>query len=445
MLADTTVPVSEEILREEQERLFGRMVGARVLLLPIVAAIILGLSWMVPRGPNTLILMGLALAIPAFFVFELLVYRRRGFTAGALPRNLVVAVLAQLAVCAASGGLASPFIYAALPLAAVLGALAGSRWYLACTLLQLVTVWAFVLVSPHSVPWAVGGALEVPWPNAPSPAWYEYAHAGMLCAVLLLAGQVGRGISGMLRGTLGRALSARQELLTAHADRFGELMSLSAEIAHELKNPLSSVKGLARLLEQNVGDAKGRERLSVLKREVDRMQTVLEEFLNFSRPLVPLTSVSTDVSSVAAEVVALHEGMARECGVQLYWEGDVSNAHCDPRKVKQILINLVQNALEASPRGSQIVVFTRARAEGVVVQVRDEGSGLDSTLGNPFEPGMTTKTGGAGIGLTIARALARQHGGELRILGNDQGRGTTAELSLPAEPSTAPPPAEEAS
>lgn len=431
MLADADGPVPEEILREEQQRLFGQMVGARVLLLPIFAAIVIGLAWFAPAGLNTGVLVALALVIPAFFVFELVHYRRRGFTPSAVPRNLVLATLGQLGVCAASGGLSSPFIYAALPIAGLSGAFLRLRLHLACTLLQLFSVWGFAFVSQQDL--LPNGLASIPWPGVMLPAWHEYGHAITLSVFLLLSGQVGRSLNRVFRGALKRAITARHELLTAHAERVRELTTLSAEIAHELKNPLFSVKGLARLLEQNITDPKGSERLSVLRREVERMQTVLEEFLNFSRPLVPLAIVSSDVAGIAAEVVALHEGLARERGVDLCCEGQLVSAHCDPRKVKQILMNLVQNALEASPEGSQITVATEARAAEVVVQVLDDGSGLDSTLGNPFEPGITSKTGGAGVGLTIARGLARQHGGELGIRSR-QGGGTLAELSLPLQP-----------
>jgi len=114
-------------------------------------------------------------------------------------------------------------------------------------------------------------------------------------------------------------------------------------------------------------------------------------------------------------------------------------ARCDPRKVKQVLINLVQNAIDASPAG-EVVALTAERpdAGGALVRVLDRGRGVDPNLGETvFAPGVTTKSKGSGLGLTIARSLARQHGGDL-LLRSRTGGGTEALLLLPAAPAELP-------
>jgi signal transduction histidine kinase len=176
----------------------------------------------------------------------------------------------------------------------------------------------------------------------------------------------------------------------------------------------------------------------VLRREVDRMQAILDEFLNFSRPLVPLAVGRCDVGELAREVGALHEGICHERGVALEVREASVPVPCDPRKVKQILVNLVQNALEASPPGAAVELEAAATLDGGArVRVLDRGRGLDPAMGDSvFTPGYTTKPRGSGIGLTIARSLARQHGGDL-LVSPRPGGGTVAELSLPARPGLA--------
>jgi signal transduction histidine kinase len=255
----------------------------------------------------------------------------------------------------------------------------------------------------------------------------------VLSVVLVVMRVASGAIRASLDSMLARSVGAQQESLRAHAERTEELTALSAEIAHELKNPLASVKGLAVLLVQHLPEGKGAERLAVLRREVDRMQATLEEFLNFSRPLVPLALGTCDVAALCREVAVLHEGMAQERGVALEPPPGRVLARCDPRKVRQILINLVQNAIDASPIGRAVELLAEADGEGAaVLRVLDRGRGIEPSLGDTaFKPGVTTKESGFGLGLTIARALARQHGGELALRPREGG-GTEAAVTLPA-------------
>jgi signal transduction histidine kinase len=165
------------------------------------------------------------------------------------------------------------------------------------------------------------------------------------------------------------------------------------------------------------------------------MQGILEEFLNFSRPLVPLSVSAVDLAALCDEALVLHEGLAAQGDIRLerVGQGPVL-AVCDPRKVKQVMMNLLHNAIEASPRGGRVILSVEASASGEArVAVQDEGAGLPAQVaGRAFEAGVTTKAKGSGLGLTVARALARQHGGDV-TLGNRTGGGCVAELVLPRE------------
>ena len=162
------------------------------------------------------------------------------------------------------------------------------------------------------------------------------------------------------------------------------------------------------------------------------MQHVIDELLNFSRPLTPLVAETADLKAVVATVVGLHEGWAAQKQLSL----DMSKVECvkvlgDPQKVRQMLVNLIVNAIEASQPGGAIELTARREGDHARIGVLDRGPGLNAELlVRAVEPGVTTKERGSGLGLTIVRALAEQHGGSLRLCNRDGG-GLAAEIELP--------------
>jgi len=431
-------PGQKEIEREELSALFGKLVGARVRFLPIALALLAFLIRVEPAPWRRAVLGATAGLVVVFFLGEWLRYRRRGLLPSAIHLNLSIATAMVMIITFASGGIESPFIYMNIPLG-ILTAL-----FIRAPEQYLVPVFQLLALAVMAGIGATGAIADFNLasfgggPRLGPDANHLWAHAALLGFVLVATQHVGRVVRRTFEAILRRRLAAQQESLRAHAERAEELTALSGEIAHELKNPLASVKGLAGLLAQSVADGKAAERLQVLRREVDRMQSILDEFLNFSRPLVPLALGESDVAALTREVVALHEGLSRERGVELEVRGEAVPVRCDPRKVQQILINLVQNALDASPAGSAIEIeVTAVENGGGRVLVLDRGRGLDPAIGETvFSPGVTTKAQGSGLGLTIARSLARQHGGEL-LLSPRPGGGTVAALTLPARPAEA--------
>ncbi len=423
-------PWHEAVEREELSRLFGRIVAVRLLLVPVVLGLLAWLAVVDVTPWRRTLLATVGGLVSAFVVLEWLRFRRSGYSPAAMPLNLAFATLAVSAVSFASGGVTSPFLLLLLPFAVLNGLFSPAPLHLVVPALQLGALWTM---------WAV--ALFAP-PDRFHPAALGGGGTPALLTLLALAGSfaalavtgIGRVTRGSLLRTLRRTLHAQQESLRAHAERAEELTALSGEIAHELKNPLASVKGLASLLARDVPAGKPAERLAVLRGEVDRMQSVLDGFLDLSRPLVPLALGACDLAALCRETAALHEGMGRERGVEVGAAGGTVEVRCDPRKVKQVLINLVQNAIEASPRGADVALEAEAGREGGArVRVLDRGPGVDPAVGDlVWQPGVTTKAKGSGLGLTIARAIARQHGGEL-LLRPREGGGTIAELTLPGD------------
>jgi two-component system sensor histidine kinase HydH len=436
----TTPPGFEEIQRQEAGRLFGRMTRARLFLIPLFLCLF---AWLIAidRTPWRVALLAIALpAFATFIVFEFRRYRTHGLLPGAIDLNISFATGGVLLLIVASGGIDSPFLPILFLVATVTALFASPRLSTVLFTVQLAGIWAVAAEAALDLfPHMALGAFSAPRGNAGGRALPTALVFTVIVTVMRLAS---RAIRDSLDQMLARSVVAQQESLRVHAERAEELTALSAEIAHELKNPLASVKGLASLLSQHLPDGKGAERLAVLRREVDRMQATLDEFLNFSRPLVPLALGTCDLTALCREVAVLHEGMAQERGVTLEFPGDTVLARCDPRKVRQILMNLVQNAIDASPRGQGVELLAEEAADGAtVLRVLDRGRGVEPSLGeSAFKPGVTTKESGFGLGLTIARALARQHGGDLSLHPRDGG-GTAATVTLPGGMPLSPAPA----
>jgi len=424
---DAGGPGFEEIEREELSRLFGRVAWARVAVLPLLVGV--G-AWLLATDetPWRRWALGTLMVLASgFFLVEAGRHRGSSFRRGTIPINLTFAVLGQASVTFATGGLGSPFLFVMFPIAMVVAINVRPPAPVVLVACQIAALWAMALAEAEGL---VPNLNLIAFGGGPRAGWSDthlFVNAAFASGGLLVVTGLGRTIRNAFDAMIRRALRARQESVRAHT----ELSALSGEIAHELKNPLASVKGLAGLLAQDVAGKPG-ERLAVLRREVDRMQEILEEFLNFSRPLVPIAAEKVDLDVLCREVAALHEGMAHERGISIKVRGADTTVMCDPRKIEQVLLNLVQNALEASPTGATVEIEASHDDESVQVRVLDRGPGVDAELAaRVFEPGVTSKAQGSGLGLTIARALARQHGGDLELAAREGG-GCEAVLRLPA-------------
>jgi len=225
------------------------------------------------------------------------------------------------------------------------------------------------------------------------------------------------------------SLQAHQ-LVSANIQWMRELSSLQEALAHELNTPLATIKGMAGLMALDPTPVP--DRLRVLQAEVRRMQLILEELLNFSRPLTPLVVETTDLVEVVKQVAELHEAMAAQKQVELTVQATPPmEVRCDPRKVKQIVMNLLHNAIDASPAGAMIALTLAESGGRVQLDVLDRGPGVPADqIARIVEAGVTSKPDGSGLGLTIARALAKQHGGAL-LLENREGGGLAVRVELP--------------
>ncbi|PZS02668.1 MAG: hypothetical protein DLM69_03795 [Candidatus Chloroheliales bacterium] len=267
-----------------------------------------------------------------------------------------------------------------------------------------------------------------------------------------VAGQIAAGSDAGLNARV-EAESGRQDeigalarSLNGMADRLSALLAsrntFVSSISHELRTPLTTLKGNIVNLQDEPGlSPANRRALTVMEQETDRLTRLVEELLAFARsggiaPSEALARRPLDLVALAHELCAALEPRATRLGLQLSCAAPAAvTVNADPDRVKQILINLLDNALKFTPPGGCITISVQREDSVALVRVADSGPGITSTQREaaflPYERGATARsTPGLGLGLSIARRLAEAHGGSLSLESN-QPHGTVAVLCLP--------------
>ncbi len=427
-----------ELQRATQERFFALFVRTRFFVAPAVATVAV-LAALEGPGWRTGALLAAAAVVVALSTFERFHYRRDGTLAFGVTANLLTLLLAQITVITCVGGLGSPLMASVVGFGIMAG-LFGTDVFRFRIPLLLQVPWLFALgwvqsrgAPPGFTPFWLEGLLAVepvagvgPWP------------AALFYSLLVIAApNVGRSLRGVIADAYADVNAARERELTMHRTQREELTALTGELAHDLKNPLASLVGVGVLLERAVagGEPKAKRHVEVLRTEVDRMRSVVDELLDFSRPLVPLDLEEHDLAELVREVAALHEGVGEARGARFELDLDQpAYAAFDERKIRSAVVNLVQNALDANAEGGTVALQVRTEGDTVVFRCADEGPGLDERVADRvFGAGVTTKREGSGLGLTIARTAIEQHGGTLELT-NREGTGALATIRLPRRP-----------
>jgi signal transduction histidine kinase len=278
----------------------------------------------------------------------------------------------------------------------------------------------------------VGGLALLPsaWTGPALPA---ATHTGLVVMSILGLVALLAPVHAALRRRSEALARARDEMASEALARARSLEQVGARVAHELKNPLAAVKALVQLGVRNPDEARSHDRLEVVEKEVARMQEILQEYLSFTRPLQDVRLQPTALGPLVADTLLVLSARADHGGVLLSSQGDAT-VEVDPRRLKEALLNLVANAVEATPPGGEVTVEVRAADDQAEIVVRDTGSGMSAEtlrrLGTPF---FTTREEGTGLGVVLARSVVAQHGGSMRYQ-SEPGKGTTVVAALPAQP-----------
>lgn len=253
-----------------------------------------------------------------------------------------------------------------------------------------------------------------------------------------------QSVAHILSGALERDVheQRQRERYLQRAEQMMALGQVAAGVAHELRNPLTAIKGLIQVnLRRARAGGLPREDLAVIEHEIRRMERTLQTFLDFARPPKP-NRRRLNLAEVVSRVFAVVKGRARKQRVEprlIQPDGPVQ-VEADQDQLQQLLLNLVLNALDAMPGGGRIEIDLRSPRDGQVeLFVRDTGPGIaPHILPKVFETFISSKETGVGLGLPVSRRIAEDHGGSLSAY-NLPGQGACFLLRLPAMKNEGPP------
>jgi signal transduction histidine kinase len=221
------------------------------------------------------------------------------------------------------------------------------------------------------------------------------------------------------------------------AERLAELGTLTGGLAHEIKNPLSTVQLNLQLLAEDLtpdNPAYPRivNRLRTVQKETSRLRDILDDFLRYAGQL-ELDRRPTDLNDLLEDLVDffLPQAQAQRAKLRLRRSEDPLVADVDPKLIKQALLNLMLNSLQAMPEGGELIL-SAARQDGqALVDVIDTGKGIPpEAINKIFDAYYTSKKGGTGLGLAMTRRIVREHGGQLSVK-SEPGKGSDFSLRLP--------------
>jgi signal transduction histidine kinase len=222
-------------------------------------------------------------------------------------------------------------------------------------------------------------------------------------------------------------------------DQYTEIARLAGALAHEIKNPLSTIRLNMELLAEDLGEPetpqqrRALKRVEVVRRECQRLQSLLDDFLSFAK-VRRLQLEPSDLNHQIEDALEFFAPEAHDAGIEIvqYLDPDLPRVRLDREAFRQALLNLIINAKQAMPDGGQLMVRTAAQGDNVAITLIDTGCGMDDrTASKMFEAFFSTKPGGSGLGLPTTQKIIDAHGGRIHVE-SEVGRGTQITIELPA-------------
>lgn len=203
------------------------------------------------------------------------------------------------------------------------------------------------------------------------------------------------------------------------------LGKLAGTVIHDLKSPITVIKGYIDFLERDLPDEERKKIVGILRKEIEKLLSMIQDFLEFARGKETLRLVKTDIKSYIEEIVQfIKEGLKKEITIDI--SGESFYANIDPIKMRRVFVNIIQNSIEAMDKGRIDIILKDG-----VISFKDNGKGMSPEVKERiFEPFFTSKRTGTGLGMTIVKKIIDDHNGKISIE-SEEGKGTEVTISFP--------------
>jgi signal transduction histidine kinase len=233
-------------------------------------------------------------------------------------------------------------------------------------------------------------------------------------------------------------IQERQEAIV-ESEKMAAVGRIAAHIAHEIRNPLVTMGGYAsRIVQLSRDSVKNRDKImaaaEIILKESERLEGTLSNVMDFTKPAKYIREFN-NINDVVNDTVRLLRNVLLEkrITIDLDLKDDLPLVKSDFNQMKQVLLNLIQNCIDATPQGGSIGIFTDNMIDRIIMKISDTGPGIDEPDPDVvFEPFYTTKITGVGLGLAIVRKIIRDHNGEIAVANRDVGVEFTITLPIPA-------------
>ncbi|WP_424768452.1 ATP-binding protein [Paenibacillus sp. sgz302251] len=282
--------------------------------------------------------------------------------------------------------------------------------------------WASSFIKLKAVPWKVNAMLKLDYNQSVLRPFLIYLAIALVLTNIMFI---------LIQSLLSRREIAR-ELSQNEADKLKLISTIAAGTAHEIRNPLTGIKGFISLLSEKYKDSKDQYYFSLIQTEVDRINAIVSELLIIGKPAVASSEIVA-INNVLKEMIPLIESEARmynvELSVRLTMEPDYVNISRD--HLKQIVLNLVKNALEAMETGGRLSIVSERAENHALIKIIDTGQGMSpEVVKGLFIPFFTKKENGTGLGLVVSKRILDSYRGEL-LVDSEEGIGTQMTIRIP--------------